>query len=207
MASTLLYLVRHGRVLGAESRRFIGHLDVPLSPSGETEILAVSRRLARAGLAAVYSSDLVRARRSAELIAAPHNLTARIVAALREMAMGRWEGLTAEEIQRREPEAFREWMARIGEFSFPEGESAKNLAARVWPTVEGILAGHPGEPIAIVGHAGTNRVILCLALGAPLERLLGFGQDYGSLSILEWTGASWRLRLLNQTEWSAVTAS
>jgi alpha-ribazole phosphatase len=198
MASTFLYLIRHGSVLGAETRRFIGHLDVPLSPSGEAEISAVARRLSRVALAAVYSSDLVRARRSADLIGRPHGLAPRVLPALREMAMGRWEGLTAEEIHLREAEAFREWMRAIGTFPFPEGESVPDLVARAWPAVEEIVNAHPGERVAVVAHGGTNRVILCRALGVPLERLLLFGQDYGSLSILEWTGTRWRLLLLNQ---------
>ncbi len=195
-----LYLIRHGRVLGAERRRFIGHLDVPLSPAGEAEIRALAERLASARLAAIYSSDLARARRSADLIAAPHGLTPRTVPALREVAMGRWEGLTAEEIQAREPEALREWMARIGEFPFPEGESLPDLAVRAWSTVEEIVRAHAGERVAIVAHAGTNRAILCRALGLPLARVLTFGQDYGALSILERTEAGWRLHLLNHTE-------
>jgi len=136
MASTFLYLIRHGRVEGAERRRFIGHLDVPLSPAGEAEIRALARQLAPVSLTAMYSSDLERARRSAELIAAAHRLSPQIVPALREMAMGRWEGLTAEEIQSREPDAFREWMKRIGEFPFPEGESVPDLLARASLTPE-----------------------------------------------------------------------
>ncbi len=195
-----LYLIRHGRVLGAERRRFIGHLDVPLSPAGETEIRALAQRLASVGLAAVYSSDLARARRSADLIAAPHGLTPRIVPALREVAMGRWEGLTAEEIQAREPETFREWMARIGEFPFPEGESLPDLAVRAWSAVEEIVRAHAGGRVAIVAHGGTNRAILCRALGLPLARALTFGQDYGALSILQRMETRWRLNLLNHTE-------
>jgi alpha-ribazole phosphatase len=200
MPATFLYLIRHGRVVGAERRRFIGHLDVPLSLEGEAEMRALAAHLSTVRLAAVYSSDLSRARRSAELIAAPHRLAPRIIPALREMAMGRWEGLTAEEIQSREPEAFNAWMARIGEFPFPEGESVSVLIARAWPVVEEIASVHAGGRAAIVAHGGTNRAILCRALGLPFDRLLSLGQDYGALSLLEWTGAWWRLRLLNQTD-------
>ena len=49
--STTVYLVRHGSVVGAETRRFIGHLDVPLSPHGEAQIAALARRLASVRLA------------------------------------------------------------------------------------------------------------------------------------------------------------
>lgn len=196
---TWIYLVRHGSVVGAETRRFIGHLDVPLSPLGESEIERLAKRLATVSLAAVYASDLGRSRLSAEIIARPHGLRPRIDPALREMAMGRWEGLTADEINAREPEAFKEWMARVGEYPFPDGESVPDLVARAWPAFERIVAAHPGERAVIVAHGGTNRAILCRALGLPLDRLLVFGQDYGALSLLEWRGGRFVLHVLNQT--------
>lgn len=199
MPSTWIYLVRHGSVVGAETRRFIGHLDVPLSPLGEAEIERLAARLAPVPLAAVYASDLGRCRLSAEIIARPHGLTPRVDSALREMAMGRWEGLTADEINAREPEAFKEWMARIEDFPFPDGESVRNLLARTWPAFERIVGAHAGERVAIVGHGGTNRVILCRALGLPLDRLLVFGQDYAALSLLEERTGRFVLHLLNQT--------
>lgn len=199
MDSTWVYLVRHGSVVGAETRRFIGHLDVPLSPLGEAEMERLAVRLAAVPLAAVYASDLGRSRLSAEILARPHGLAPRIVPALKEMAMGRWEGLTADEINVREPEGFKEWMARIGEFPFPEGESVADLLGRAWPAFETIVGSHPGERVAIVAHGGTNRVILCGALGLPLDRLLVFGQDYAALSLLEWRKDRFVLHFLNQT--------
>ena len=71
---SVVYLVRHGAVVGAETRRFIGQLDVPLSPRGEIQIAAVARRLSPVALRAVYSSDLLRTRQSAYIVAAPHGL-------------------------------------------------------------------------------------------------------------------------------------
>lgn len=195
---TLIYLLRHGEVVLAETRRFIGHLDVPLSARGEAESRAQAARLASAGLGAVFTSDLARARRTGELVAAPHGLAPVVLPALREMAMGRWDGLTAAEIQRREPVAFAAWMARVGELPFPGGESAPDLLARAWPAFEAIVAAHEGESIAVVAHGGTNRTLLCRALGLPLARLLAFGQGYGALTVLARAGARWELRRLNE---------
>jgi broad specificity phosphatase PhoE len=195
---TLIYLLRHGEPVEAETRRFIGHLDVPLSPRGERQCAAQAARLKDRGLAAVFASDLVRARRSAEIIGAPHGLTPHLVPALREMAMGRWDGLTADEIRAREPDAFADWMARIGEFPFPEGESVPDLVARAGPAFDAIVAGHAGRAVAVVAHGGTNRALLCRALGLPLGRLLAFGQDYGALSVLEAVDGGWALRRLNE---------
>src|SRR5439155_516443 len=190
---TLIYLLRHGEVVLAETRRFIGHLDVPLSAHGERQSRAQAARLAGARLAAVFTSDLERARRTAEIIASPHGLTPTMIPALREMAMGRWDGRTAEEIRRSEPAAFADWMARVGEVPFPEGESVPDLRARAWPAFVAIVAAHAGESIAIVAHGGTNRALLCTALGLELHRILALGQDYGALSVLERVAEGWRL--------------
>lgn len=198
MRATRVYLFRHGEVVLAETRRFIGHLDVPLSVRGEAQCLAQSRRLREVPVAAVYTSDLVRARRSGELLGASRDLSPTIVPDLREMSMGRWEGLTAEEIKTREPEAFAAWMAGIGEFPFPEGESVPDLAARAWPAFEAVVAAHAGATIAVVAHGGTNRALLCRALGLPLDRLLSFGQGYGAYNVLEHRDRTWTLRRLNE---------
>jgi broad specificity phosphatase PhoE len=197
---TLVYLVRHGSVIGAETRRFIGHLDVALSPYGERQIEALARRLAGIPLDAVYASDLHRARRSAELLAAPHGLTPVVLPELREFAMGRWEGLTAEEIRGLDAAAFAEWMGDVAGYRFPEGESLAELAARAWPAFERIAASHAGRSLAIVAHGGTNRMILSRALGLRPAQLLALGQDYAGLSLLERSGARWILRLLNHCE-------
>jgi alpha-ribazole phosphatase len=194
---TIVYLVRHGSVVGAEIRRFIGHLDVPLSPAGQAQIRSLAARLEGVALDAVYTSDLRRSRESARLLAEPLGLIPVELTELREFAMGRWEGLTAEEIRALDPEAFVRWMADAGRFQFPEGESLPDLEARAWPAFERIVAAHAGGAVAIVAHGGTNRMILCRALGLGPERLLAVGQEYGALSVLEWAGARWVLRLLN----------
>ena len=198
MTSTLVYLFRHGEVVLAETRRFIGHLDVPLSAGGEEQCVAQADRLRDVPLAALYSSDLARARRSGELLGAPYGLTPVEVPALREMSMGRWEGLTAEQIMEREPDAFATWMSSVGEFPFPEGESVPDLVARAWPALEALADAHQGASIAVVAHGGTNRAVLCQALGLPLGRLLSFGQDYGAMNVLERTKGGWALRRLNE---------
>ena len=201
MKATRVYLFRHGEVVLAETRRFIGHLDVPLSVRGEAQCTAQSARLRDVPLAALYSSDLTRARRSGELLGAPRGLAPVAVPALREMSMGRWEGLTAEEIRGREPDAFATWMAGVGEFAFPEGESVPDLVARAWPAFERLADSHAGAAFAIVAHGGTNRAILCRALGMPLDRLLAFGQAYGALTILERAGDRWSMCRLNEEPW------
>lgn len=194
----MIYLFRHGDVARSEIQRFIGHLDVPLSPLGERQCGAQAERLRTVPLAAVFSSDLTRARRSGEIIAAPHGLRPTVIPALREMDMGHWDGLTAAEIALRDPDGFRDWRAKVGEFPFPGGESLLDLLARAWPAFEALVTAHTGRSIAVVAHGGTNRVLLCRTLGLSLDRILAFGQDYGALTVLERVAGDWRLHRLNE---------
>jgi broad specificity phosphatase PhoE len=195
----LIYLFRHGETVLADRRRFIGHLDVPLSGRGEAQCERQALRLRAVPLAAVFTSDLLRAVRSGEIIAAPHGLTPTPLPALREMAMGRWEGLTAAELEAREPDAFKDWMTRVGEYPFPDGDDVPRLVARAWPAFEDIAAAHAGRAVAVVAHAGPNRAIVCRALGLPLTRLTAVGQDYAALTVLERANGRWRLLRLNET--------
>jgi len=192
--------VRHGSVVGAETRRFIGHLDVPLSPVGEAQVVALATRLRVVAFDAIYCSDLQRTRRTAEILAAPHRLAPISDPALREFAMGRWDGLTADKIRALDRPAFDAWMGDVGRFQFPDGESLPDLEARAWPAFEAIVTRHAGGTVAVVAHGGSNRVILCRALGLGSERLLALGQDYAALSVLVGGGSRWTLRLLNQRE-------
>jgi broad specificity phosphatase PhoE len=198
--TTLVYLVRHGSVIGAETRRFIGHLDVALSDRGEQQVRALSARLAGVGLEAVYSSDLLRARRSAEILAAPHGLATALRPELREFSMGRWEGLTGDEIRALDADGYTTWMADVAGYQFPEGENLEQLATRAWPAFEAIVAAHPGGTLAVVAHGGTNRVLLCRALGIAPHRILALGQDYAALSVLAWSRGRFTLMLLNHRE-------
>jgi broad specificity phosphatase PhoE len=195
---SLIYLLRHGEVALEDPRRFLGHLDVPLSARGETQCAAQAGRLRGAGLRAIFTSDLVRAFRSGQIIGAPHGLVPKALPALREMDMGRWDGLSAAEVDEREPGVLKTFTERVGEYPFPDGEDVPQLVARVWPAFEAIAAAHAGHAVAVVAHAGSNRAILCRALGLPLTRLLAFGQDYAALSILEHLDGCWRLLRLNE---------
>jgi len=195
---TKVYLVRHGTPEGAETGRFIGHLDVALSAAGEAEADAVAARLRRVPFAAVYASDLARTRRTAEILAAVHGLVPGLEPGLREFAMGRWEGLTATEIRALDPAGFDAWMADVGRFQFPGGESLPEVAARAWAAFDTLATRHAGQTIALVAHGGSLRAILCRALGLALDRLLALGQGYAGVSLLVGRGDTWALRLLNE---------
>jgi broad specificity phosphatase PhoE len=146
MASTWVYLIRHGEVEQAAEGRFFGHTDVALSTTGLLQVEALARQLALEPIEAVYASDLARARQSAAPLAGRLGLAPIVVPALREMAMGRWEGLTFREIRERGRTLAR-WLANSRRLP---RRRASRFRARVRP---GALDRHAGGRIAVVAPA------------------------------------------------------
>jgi len=198
MASTWVYLARHGEVLHAAEGRFFGHTDVALSPVGAAQAAALGERLAAEPIEAVYASDLRRARESATPLALARGTDVIALPPLREMAMGRWEGLTFAEIHAREPELCARWLADPFAMPFPEGEGLADLRARAVPALRRVIERHAGRRIAVVAHGGTNRVILAEALGLPLANIFRLAQDYAAWSLIEYRGDGAVVHIVNQ---------
>ena len=196
-APTRIYLVRHGQVEGFEDKRYNGQGDVLLTELGLAQFQALRARLADKPLRAIYSSDLTRCLCGAKTLAEPHGLTPVATADLRELHIGEWEGLTWKDLQRRYPRQWQERLDDIVNYRTPGGENLVDVAARVRPVISRILADHAGQEVAVVGHGGVNRVILCHALGLDLANMISLQQDYGCLNIIDYRADSRLVRLIN----------
>lgn len=210
---TTLYLIRHGETEGAEIRRYKGTLDVPLSEKGMKQVERVSEHILKLmstiqkeedalpvserNLGAVYSSDLSRALKSAEIIARPHSLRPIAVPSLRERNFGLWEGMSFEEIKEKYHEEFKAWAGNPLEFSPVNGESTLEVRDRVMDAFEKIVQAHPGGRVAIIAHGGVNRIILCHILGIPLENIFRVEQDFAALNIIEFWDRYPVVKLMN----------
>jgi alpha-ribazole phosphatase len=183
---TRVFLVRHGQVKGHQEKRYNGQGEVPLTDTGRRQFELLAERLQGESLAAVYSSDLSRCLTGAHAIAHPHRLVPQGRRDLREICMGEWEGITWKELQKEYPDQWKARIADLVNYRAPAGENLLDVAARVRPVLSDIVARHQGEQIAVVGHGGINRVILLDAVGAPLQRLFSFEQDYGCLNIIDY---------------------
>jgi alpha-ribazole phosphatase len=201
---TKIYLIRHGETEGAETKRYKGHIDVPLSGNGIRQMERVAEyisakvrkrgsaevtyelaSLRASGISAVYTSDLSRAIKSAEIIAEPHGLKPIVTPELKERNFGAWEGMTFDEIKEKWPDAFNAWAANPLKFSPMGGESTSEARDRAMTAFKEILEGRSGETTAIVSHGGIIRIILCELLGIPLENIFRIDQGYGCLNIIE----------------------
>ncbi len=198
---TTLYLIRHGATEGHEEKRYKGSIDVPLSEKGTEQIKKAAQficaTLGSSSLSAVYSSPLSRAYRSAEILAAPFGLQPSVVADLRERHFGIWEGMTLNEISERYPDEFKAWASNPLQHSPTGGESTLQVRDRLIPAYEEIIEHHPGESIAIAGHGGVNRIVLCHVLGIPLEHIFRVEQDNAAVNIINFYDKYPVVRLMN----------
>ncbi|HXH81530.1 MAG TPA: histidine phosphatase family protein, partial [Candidatus Tectomicrobia bacterium] len=143
MKPVRLFAMRHGETALARERRFAGLRDVPLTGRGRQQADALARALADVPLGAVYASPLGCARETAEVVARPHGLPVIVEPAFREMAFGRWEGLTHDELAARAPSEAEAWVTAPDRVTPPGGESLGAVAGRVAAGLAGLLGRHP----------------------------------------------------------------
>jgi len=183
--STTLWLIRHGLTEGADGR-CCGRYDVPLSTGGMQQAGTIAKRLACEPISHVYSSHLTRAVQTARIVVEPHGLPVETLNDLAEMDFGDLEGLSIDEIQQRYPDIFHSWMTTPTTTQFPNGESFKEMSARIVGVFDRLVSLHANESIAIVTHAGVIRLMLARALSVPDDQIFRLAQDYGAINRIKY---------------------
>lgn len=192
-----LLLVRHGNTKLNNAKRFWGQTDVELNADGIRQAEKLRDRLATEKIDAAYSSNLSRARLTAEIIASRHQLGVTALTQLMEINFGFIEGLTFEEVSQLHPEIadlMSKWAKKP---EFPGGETLDNLDNRVQKFLKLLQKHNPEETILIVAHAGTLRLMICNLMGIGSEHWRHIHLDLASLSILETYPQGAVLSLLN----------
>lgn len=186
MAKVFL-LARHASAEPAYAGRYIGRSDVGLAGWMETEF----HRLARAAWpykpTAIVSSPLRRARLTAEGVARQLEFPAdkiQIMADLREIDFGRWDGMRFEDIARADPEIIAQWAAWSEDFRFPAGERIDGFLHRVG-LVTDELKRMADETILVVTHGGVIRAMICQLLGLAPKNYLVFDVRPAGLTLLK----------------------
>jgi broad specificity phosphatase PhoE len=116
---------------------------------------------------------------------------------LRELDFGICEGRTYDEIAAEEPELFRTWMLTLAEVRFPGGESYAQLRRRALRAAAALRKRHAADTFAVVSHGGVIRAVLGDALDMPDEAIFHLDVRYGGVSIVEWSGSTPIVRLVN----------
>lgn len=153
-----VYLARHGQTAYNLERRFQGQLEVPLDQTGVAQAHDLAERASAIDFAALWSSPLLRARETAEIVAQRISLPIQEDARLMETDAGDWTDRTFAEIQQETPELFAGFVEGHPSFAFPGGESFAAQGVRVATALAEIEQGE--LPALVVCHGVVIRIAL-----------------------------------------------
>lgn len=163
---TEIVLVRHGETDWNAERRVQGHADPSLNERGREQARVLAQTMNGETFDAVYSSDLRRARETADILVGAAGLPPVLDPDLREAEMGSWSGLTVDDIQHRFPE---QWARRRAGEQGHDGETRAEVAERVLAAMRRIATAHPGGRVLVVSHGGAIRAV-CMAAEPAILR-------------------------------------
>lgn len=193
MATTRLCIVRHGETAWNAQRRIQGQLDVALNATGRAQARALGAMLAGRLFAALYASDLTRARQTAQAAAEALGLEVRLSPILRERHYGVFQGLTHEEARARHGDHYRRFECRDTQFSFGTGESLLQFQSRVMDGLSALARAHPGADVLVVSHGGILDIARRAATGMSLQARRDFPLPNAALNWLAYEDGAWQL--------------
>jgi len=193
MELTRILAIRHGETAWNVETRIQGQLDIGLNDTGLWQAQQVSKALAQETIAAIYSSDLSRARTTAQAIAQNHPRDVQTHTGLRERHFGHFEGKTWAEIENHWPQDAQLWRSREPRWSPQGGESLWALNQRIAQCVQEIARQHTGEQIVLVAHGGVLDVLYRLATGQDTQTPRTWHLGNAAINRLLWSPEGLRL--------------
>ena len=184
---TRIIAIRHGETAWNVSTRIQGQLDIGLNETGRWQAHRVARALAGQPIAALYSSDLLRAWDTALSIASITGLAVQTVQGLRERSFGMFEGKTFQEIEAQWPDQALLWRQRDPAFEPDGGESLLRFRERITQTMQTLAAQHPGEQIVMVAHGGVMDVLYRAATRQEIQARRTWDLGNATINRLLWT--------------------
>lgn len=175
----------------------LGHRDIPLDDDGLAQAESLARALAEAPLGEVVSSPLVRAVRTAEVLARGRGFEVARDPRLGDLRVGPWEGRATAEVHA--STEYRRMVASPDERA-PGGESLRELSRRARGAIDQILGDNPaGDAVAVITHASVIRALVLDFLEAPLESYESIDVAPGSITRIAFHGASAHVQVVGWT--------
>lgn len=197
---TRVYLIRHGETeWNQNTPGYCGWSDIALNQKGIQQAEALGKRFAGDPIQAVISSDLIRAQRTAETIAATAGVEVTADPRFRELNYAEWEGKSPEDLRAEDPDRYRAWLENPSEYAPRGGETLDDLLDRSAPAVQEWAERYASQAIVVVSHKTTVRVLVCWAMGVPLNTIRRIHQQNAAINILEITGDQRAVNCVNDT--------
>lgn len=193
----LVYLVRHGATDWNQAGRIQGQLDVPLNAEGRAQAQLVAQRLASVEATALYSSDLLRAYETAQIIGQATGLPVIQKPGLREMHFGTWQGLTVQQIRERDPEVYAARRANPYEVPPPGGQPWQQFYQQVVRALHDILQETAAQRLIVATHSGVCTVLGLEALGLGYTGKRTFGNANCAIHTIAVEEGRWLAVALN----------
>lgn len=185
---TRVILIRHGETDWNTAGRWQGQEDVPLNARGQEQARELVDELRDYPIDAVYSSDLGRARQTAEPLAQAAGLMVIPDARLREIHQGEWQGRLFEEIQAQFATVLQGRREDPLNMAPPGGETVAQAQARVLAALKDILRRHPQGTVAIVSHGFVLGLLRAHLLGEPVQMAWERIPENGGWEVVEVDG-------------------
>lgn len=195
-----LCVVRHGETAWNAEGRVQGQLDIPLSDTGRAQARAVAQALAHESFDAVYSSDLIRVRETAQPTASLLRKQIVFTERLRERHYGVFQGITYLEARERLPADFARFKAKDPEYDFGNGESLAGFQRRCLSVFEELLRKEKGRNVLVFTHGGVLEMLYRHATGRGLSTPRDFEIPNAALNRLEHAAGAWTVRSWAEVE-------
>ena len=194
-----LILVRHGQTEWNAGGRYQGQSNVALSDTGRKQARLLAERFPVKQLDAIYTSDLDRAKETAECVGEKFGVTVYPEEAFRELSFGDWEGLTYQQITARWPEEANKLFTAPDELVIPNGETFQELQKRALDKIHLLYGKHIDQTVAVFAHGAINKTILAGLMHIPLHYLWSLRQDNTAVNILRLDDGYVMVELINST--------
>lgn len=193
-----IYLIRHGRTKANEEKRFVGWQDAALSEEGFLQAEKLALRFQDKKITALYSSDLLRATKTAEILGKNQGIIPQKNSMLREIHFGEWEGLTYEEIMYSYEKEMQRWFKNPLLYSPPGGESLLQVYARMEKFLNSLSRPENNdEAIVLVSHGGAILSVLHKYLGLRKKDIWKIKIKNTAISLLQKNGSLFKVVFFN----------
>lgn len=190
-----LILIRHGETIWNRERRVQGFSDIDLNDTGLQQAEQLALSLKDRKIHSIYSSPLIRARRTARIVNQYHNAPIHLEPDLMEMNQGDLEGLSFQDLMTREKDFLGKWISDPASVRMPNGETFTELQDRAWKAVEAISRKH--DAALVVSHSFTIASILCKIKNIGLSDFRSVHVDTASKTIVRFLNGSASVEVFN----------